>query len=338
MAAAGEPRPLLVSAVLCTCDRASALERTLESLAEQTLSRDALEVVVVDDGSVDRTRDVARAFESRLPLRYSHQRRSGLASARNHGLFLARGHVVLFLDDDAAEPRLLEEHLEAHRRFPEPWFAVMGRVRLDPAIAADPLMRFVVDASAAHDPRGAAFEVLDPRSFRAGRSSCKRSFLVDHGVFNPAFRFGGEDAELAYRLSSHGFRVVHAGRAVTVLTRGATVDDECLELRRRGEADFLASRIHGAQAAVGWTDPAEAAAQWRELGPAYDSIVRSARELDHLVRVRQQEGLPVGAAELSLLHRSYRAAFHASRVRGIVEKASSQAPERRRLDARCGIP
>lgn len=133
----------VLSAVVCTHNRADLLRQTLESLSRQTLDHDSFEVVLIDDGSSDETREVARAFESKLPLRYSHQRNAGLASARNHGLFLACGDILLFLDDDVAHPNLLETHCDSHRRFSQPHYGVLGFTEIDPAIASDPLMHFV---------------------------------------------------------------------------------------------------------------------------------------------------------------------------------------------------
>ena len=136
-------RPTL-SVVLCTYNRAELLLRTLDSLCRQSLDKAVFEIVVIDDGSTDDTRQVVQAYESLLPLRYSRQRNAGLGSARNHGVFLSRGEILVFHDDDdIAGPRLLEEHLETHRRYPEARYGVLGYMALDPAIAHDPLMRFV---------------------------------------------------------------------------------------------------------------------------------------------------------------------------------------------------
>ncbi len=314
----------LLSAVICTHDRAELLRLTLESLCHQTVAGDAFEVVIVDDGSTDGTREVVRAFESRLPLRYSYQRNAGLASARNHGVFLARGVITLFLDDgDVADPMLLEEHVETHRRFPERRFAVLGYTRLDASIAADPLMHFVTEVGCFlfSYPHIKAGELLDFSYFRGGRSSCKRSFLLDHGVFNALLRFGCEDIELAYRLSRHGFEVVCNPRAVSTIVRKLTVDDLCRRLYGEGQSNLVFSQLHEDPALRQWAGIAAAGETWRDVAAAYDTILRSARELDRIVRMRQEQRLPVDSLDLSLLHRSYWAAFRASRAKGIVDKA-----------------
>jgi hypothetical protein len=311
----------LVTVVLCRRDRAGALRLSLESLCRQTLPPDAFEVVVVDDGSTDGTREVVREFEPRLPVRYSHQRPAGVATARNHGLFLARGILVLFLDDDLADAALLERHVAAHQRFPEPWYAVLGATRLDPSIATDPLMRFMSEGGWAPlaSPRLPAGEPLDPRWFLAGRSSCKRGFLVQKGTFNAAFRHAGEGLELGRRLAQHGFGVVHAPDAVTAVARPLDLDHACLAQSREGEASALFHRLHPAAAAADGLDPGHAVERWRRIAPMGDLVVRSARELDRLVRVREAERLPIDELERALLYRSYSAALAASRAKGIAE-------------------
>jgi glycosyltransferase involved in cell wall biosynthesis len=317
--------PPILSAIICTRNRAGVLRLTLDSLCRQTLAQGAFEVIVVDDGSTDDTREVSRAFEARLPLRYSHQREAGLASARNHGVFLARGTIVLFLDDDAAEPALLEQHLHMHRQFPEPRYGVLGQTRLDASIAADPLMRFVTEIAGLASwspPRVKHGTLLAFHHFSGGRSSCKRGFLLDHGMFDPVFRVAGEDLELAYRLSRQGFTLVSSANAVTTLVRSASVEEVCRRLQLEGESALVCSRLHPDSGVRDWADVAEAADAWRTVGPAYDAVVRSARELDHLVRMRLDERLPVDDFDMALLHRSYWAALRTSRVKGIVDASS----------------
>ena len=57
-------------------------------------------MIVVDDGSVDATREVCRDFETTLALRYLRVNHSGIAAAKNHGVRAATGSILLFADDD----------------------------------------------------------------------------------------------------------------------------------------------------------------------------------------------------------------------------------------------
>ncbi len=316
-------RPTL-SVVLCTYNRAELLRRTLDSLCRQSLDKALFEVVVIDDGSKDDTRQVVLAYESLLPLRYSHQRNAGLGSARNHGVFLSRGDILLFLDDDdIADTRVLEEHLSAHRYFPDDRYGVLGYTGLDPAIADDPLMHYVtrVGCFLFSYPSIKDGDVRDFGCFWGGRSSCKRALLLEYGVFNPVFHFGCEDIELGFRLSRHGFKVVYNQRAVSYMVRKFEFDAFCRRLVRQGQSNYVFSRLHSDPVVQQWTEVSGAMEAWAKIGPTYDAVIRSGRELDRIARLRAECGLPMDELDMKLLHQGYWAAFRASKIKGIVEKA-----------------
>ena len=94
------------SVVIPTYNRADLLPRAVGSVLGQTMGD--FELLVVDDGSVDTTREVIEGFrDSRV--RYLRQENAGAPSARNHGARLARGRYITFLDsDDEALPDWLE--------------------------------------------------------------------------------------------------------------------------------------------------------------------------------------------------------------------------------------
>jgi glucosyl-dolichyl phosphate glucuronosyltransferase len=89
-----------ISAVVATYNRAAYLRKALQSLADQTLSQDRYEIVVVDNGSQDETRQVCAEFHDMLNLRYLYEPVSGVSRARNTGCRSARGDYVAFMDDD----------------------------------------------------------------------------------------------------------------------------------------------------------------------------------------------------------------------------------------------
>jgi glucosyl-dolichyl phosphate glucuronosyltransferase len=93
---------LLVSAVVCTHNRATYLRRALASLAAQTLPADRYEIVVVDNASTDATRNlVTRELAGIARLRYVFEPVLGVSRARNAGWRAARAPLVAYLDDDA---------------------------------------------------------------------------------------------------------------------------------------------------------------------------------------------------------------------------------------------
>ena len=92
----------LVSLIICTRDRAESLRQTLQAI-DGCLVPDgmAVEILVVDNGSRDRTRSVVRQAKcwGRSP-RYLFEPRPGQAIARNTAIAAAQGEVLLWTDDD----------------------------------------------------------------------------------------------------------------------------------------------------------------------------------------------------------------------------------------------
>jgi glycosyltransferase involved in cell wall biosynthesis len=93
-----------VSLILCTRDRASALEQTFDALEALNVPLGwQLETIVVDNASTDQTAQLVReraAKPSKLNLRSVFEARKGKGHALNTGIASAQGAVLLFTDDD----------------------------------------------------------------------------------------------------------------------------------------------------------------------------------------------------------------------------------------------
>jgi hypothetical protein len=116
----GDPR---VSVVVPAFNVAGYIEEALASVAGQSVR--PLEIIVVDDGSVDGTGPLLDRLEVEKrdvwpPLRVIHQPNAGPSAARNVGLDVARGPLIGFLDaDDRWHPQKLERHIALLRAHPE---------------------------------------------------------------------------------------------------------------------------------------------------------------------------------------------------------------------------
>ncbi len=124
-------KPILTIAV-CTYNRAALLPRALDSISNQTANRRDLEILVVDNGSTDQTRELVAAVQSEdSGVRYVVEPKAGIAHARNRAMREARGEYLAFLDDDAWADRGWIENLlhaiESVRPIPE---CVVGPVSL----------------------------------------------------------------------------------------------------------------------------------------------------------------------------------------------------------------
>ena len=98
---------MIVSIIVCTCNRAEHLRQTLAAMAGVCVPESMpTELIVVDNASTDETVEVVQ--QCRLPnvaVRYLHEPRQGQCYARNTGIAAAEGDVILFTDDDVRPPK-----------------------------------------------------------------------------------------------------------------------------------------------------------------------------------------------------------------------------------------
>ena len=117
--------PLPVSVVIPVFNGEAFLAEAIASVLAQT--EPPAEIIVVDDGSTDGTAAVARDFGERIHL--LQQTNQGASAARNHGIRVAQGELLTFLDaDDQFTPDALARQLRRIRRHPEAEI-VLGQFR-----------------------------------------------------------------------------------------------------------------------------------------------------------------------------------------------------------------
>lgn len=103
-----------VSVIIPTYNRAELVRRAIQSALEQTFQD--YEVIVVDDGSTDNTREVVGEFvkqDQRVKF-IQHETNKGVSAARNTAILQARGEYIAFLDSDCTwAPEKVEKQLKA---------------------------------------------------------------------------------------------------------------------------------------------------------------------------------------------------------------------------------
>jgi len=88
---------ILFSIVLCTYNREKHIKQCLESLLSLDFPKNNYEIIVVDDGSTDSTKEIVKKYPVRL---LEHKKNQGIAAARNTGLKTAKGKIYICFDDD----------------------------------------------------------------------------------------------------------------------------------------------------------------------------------------------------------------------------------------------
>ncbi len=120
----------MISIVIPTYNRKLLLRYTLKSVVEQNFGKNDMEVIVVDDGSADLTRQVIDEFRPYLNLKYFYQEDKGyrVASARNLGIKKSAFDILLMIDSGVVlHPDAVASHVSFHHN-QEKNAAVIGLV------------------------------------------------------------------------------------------------------------------------------------------------------------------------------------------------------------------
>jgi glycosyltransferase involved in cell wall biosynthesis len=208
---------ILISAVVCTFNRAQLLGGALESLCRQALERSLYEVIVVDNNSSDNTYEVVAGFDHFGNVRYCTETRQGLSHARNRGWHEARGEYVGYLDDDC--------------RAPIEWLTVAKDViaRLSPAVFGGPYFPFYSAPRPAwfrdrygSSDKGEEARALAQNEYLSGGNIFFRRFLLEElNGFDP--RLGMRGDSLGYGEETVIQRRIRASRPHEVIYYAPTL-------------------------------------------------------------------------------------------------------------------
>jgi glycosyltransferase involved in cell wall biosynthesis len=186
-----------ISVVMPTYNRAAILDRAIRSVLSQTHAD--LEMIVVDDGSIDNTAEVLAAYNDARLIHLRHSPNRGGNYARNRGIERASGEIVSFIDSD-------DEFL-SHK------LACVAKI-----FSARPDLDGLVDSFVIHRQRGEGLQVTernnppldDPDEFRTAvfarrlykatpAISARRRALLEIGMFDETLR-RRQDMDLLLRL------------------------------------------------------------------------------------------------------------------------------------------
>ncbi len=241
-----------VSVIIPTFNRRHVLEHTLPALAAQDFPPEDYEVIVVMDGSTDGTAEFLREWKPKFAFRAFRTPHRGPSAARNVGIQVATGELVLFLDDDLmGVPDLLRRHHMAHSGT-EPQ-VVHGPIYVAPesseTVPRYHFERWYADYYRSLNPD---MELRYPQEIASSisvlsslvNSSMPRDVLLRCGGFDDEIQVS-EDLELGLRLWKMGiaFRFCSTAIAYEYYVKSSSEYLDGLT-RASGAGDLLVSRKH----------------------------------------------------------------------------------------------
>lgn len=261
----GAPRQF-VSVVVPVLNGEATIGRCLESLCNDSYPEDRREIVVVDNGSTDRTATLVRDY----PVRLLTEPEPGLSRARNRGIEESRGEIVAFTDADCCVSKRWLDELIGGFDQNDP-AAVTGEVV--PYPPSTPAERY----SARRKPSVAAWQrdLSDPW-FCFMNAAVRRSAFDRVGLFDVGFAgIGCEDIDFAWRFADAGLRVRRQARPLVFHQQRMTSLDLFRQNLRNGRGWALLHRRYPDRAA--WSSRDELAA-WADLGrTALDAALTTVR-------------------------------------------------------------
>jgi glycosyltransferase involved in cell wall biosynthesis len=99
-----ETKSCVISVVIPVLNEENVIGRCLKSLTQQILPRASFEVILVDNGSIDRTLEIASSFEKELTLTFMQRTGTHISALRNLGAASSKGQFLAFLDADCIAP------------------------------------------------------------------------------------------------------------------------------------------------------------------------------------------------------------------------------------------
>lgn len=225
----GAPHTPMVSVVICAYNAERTMRQCLESLSR--LAYPNYEVVIVDDGSSDRTAEISKDFPQ---FRLIRQPNKGLGIARNVGAHAARGEIIAYTDSDCvADPHWLTLMVRAMQEggfdgCGGPNYAPHEDGRIEACVAASP---------------GAPCHVLVGDNTAEHLAGCNmiftRAALDQVGGFDPRFTTAGDDVDVCWRMLDRGLRLGYSPAAFVWHYRRNTVSAYFSQQRGYGRAEAM---------------------------------------------------------------------------------------------------
>lgn len=208
-----------ISIIIPTFRRAAILQETLKNIASLDFPKQNYEIIVVDDGSKDKTAEIVQSLMPDVPnLKYYDQKNSGAATARNLGAKMAKYELLLFIDDDILpETGTLEKTIEFHRNYPGSILSgswIYSQQVLE-NLQKTPFGRFKIEndyiCMGGIDKTKISEHLYETKSLASFCLSMPKTVFAQVGGFNENFPYAGcEDQEFSARAVSLGAKLYYS--------------------------------------------------------------------------------------------------------------------------------
>lgn len=196
--------PFTISVAIPCFNAEKYIRAALESLLNQSIA--AHEIIVIDDGSTDKTCSIIKQFpDIQLVV---HKQNRGIAASRNSAWKAASGNIVIFIDADTiAAPDCIAKLIEQYSNDSIAGVGGNGIESVQKNIYDLWRKEILFQNWGNHNRNDVPF-------LFGLCSSYRRTVLQEVGGFAPIFKVSGEDMDIGFRINKRGYKLAYASEAV----------------------------------------------------------------------------------------------------------------------------
>lgn len=225
-----------ISVIVCCYGGEDTIENTLESLLIQDIDKKDYEVVIVDDGSKDKSSKIINDFikqrvhadDSRF--HYFRKKNEGLSIARNFGILKSKSDLVAFIDEDAIARKDFLKNIIRYFNEKDSVNCLGGKIEI-----YDNQNEF---ANLFHDSFFAVY-MSDPKSIIGTNMSFRKSFLIEVGGFQPEFTYRGDESVIFEKSKD----ILVKGKSNDVVVKHFQPDNQNKWIKTRFENGYFRAAI-----------------------------------------------------------------------------------------------
>lgn len=215
----------MLTAIICTYNRAKYIGPLLESIAANDLSKTEYEILLVDNNCTDNTREICGAFSQAhkdVQFRYVVEAEQGLSAARNKGIKEAKGDIIVYIDDDALVDtwyiRTIAEYMSAH-----PEIDAIGGPIIPLYETEEPqwMTRYTKELLCGYLYFGEAERAFPGDRYPGGGNAAYRAEVFEKvGLFNTALGrkgnslMGAEEKDIFDKMKAQGMRFMYLPKMI----------------------------------------------------------------------------------------------------------------------------
>jgi len=190
-----------ISIIIPTFNRSLLLYKTLTRVLRQNFPKSLYEIIVVDDGSKDNTQKLVTNLRKEYKnLAYVYQKHKGRAVAKNLGIDISRGKLIIFLDDDIlVNEQFISEHVKYYKKYDQ---ITVGPIEMPKEFLESNFIKYISSGTFVKS----ADSLKKPFFHTTANLSISRNVLGEE-CFDESFSlYGYEDLDLGYRLFKKGVK------------------------------------------------------------------------------------------------------------------------------------